>query len=969
MFKLYNAEKQFIRNVSDIAYTELKKESMLSNGDKQLSFQYFGKYTDILPEYYIETADDRYVVKEVRPQIAAVEYVCKLDLEALEAFTVPQFTAKDKTIFLAANQALLSTGWTCSVDQGIASKVRSVQQFNKTPYELLLKIRDAFMCEISFDSINKVVSFAETLGSDRGVYMRPELNLKDVSLALDSYDFYTRIIPRGEGGLDIKSVNGGVDYVENYQYSTKIRTLYWEDTSYTSAQALKDDAIAKLADLSKPKKSYSADVRDLAKLSNDYSILDYGLGDTVTIVDEPLGIKDTQRIVTITEYPDDPTRNTVELSNTVLTWEEYQERLSAAADAWEEISNADGSINGVYVHGVQSGDVVGVEVVVGESGETYTGDLQTAVNQMQSFIGGKIGTIETTYLQATMANIDTANINTAKIKDLFVQVGLIKDAVISGARITGYLDAVEVNAASITAGTLIADRIAIRGDTSSIVYALNNYGQLTSQEVNTVDGYILTNRTINADKIVAHSITANEITANNLVGANGWINLAQGTFNYGDVLVWDGAQLSVSGHVIANTGRIGGWNATKYALYAETTGSNGVTTTVALQNATIYADLDNCEIKTGDDRIIITALEDGDISMTDLKLMLMTPYTAPGFYMSGMISRSGAGQPTEFKASILVSVNDTETSYGSLTTGGLGPYGFGRSYPSPYPDKTLGARLAFSATGCNKGDTFTITFAMGPAQGYSSPIDWSFAEFKLPVGQIMGVIKDDNTIFGIGSDGALKAAAIEVQNTAPKVWIRSANRSIDFRVDSSKQAGIYDRLAGDWILRSKADGTVDVPHPFMAVGWADSSARRLVQSTTGDGGRVGYMSANSTGLSVRGQWGVSGSTYDNVVFPMPGSDIRIKSDIIKSDVDALDLIRRIAIMAFKRRGIYQPIGMIADWLEELDPRLAIGGGYNDDGSMNVKCVDTFYLQGYIVKALQELADQVQDLGGKRSWRS
>ena len=290
---------------------------------------------------------------------------------------------------------MIGTGWTCSVGSSISGKVRSVQQFNKTPFEILLKIRDAFMCEIKFDSKNKVVSFAEQYGSDRGVYLRPELNLVDVSLTLDSYEFYTRIIPIGADGLDIKSVNAGVEYVENYQYSSKIRTLYWEDTNYTDAQALKDDAIGKLADLSKPKRSYSASVRDLAKLSAEYDILDYDIGDTVTITDEPSGIRDKQRIVSITEYPEQPERNSVELSNTVLTWEEYQARLEAAANAWEDVSNADGSINGVYVHGVQADDVVKVQVDV--NGQTVERNLNQAVGIVQNDIDSvniRVGTVE-----------------------------------------------------------------------------------------------------------------------------------------------------------------------------------------------------------------------------------------------------------------------------------------------------------------------------------------------------------------------------------------------------------------------------------------------------------------------------------------------------------------------------------------------------------------------------------------------
>ena len=41
-------------------------------------------------------------------------------------------------------------------------------------------------------------------------------------------------------------------------------------------------------------------------------------------------------------------------------------------------------------------------------------------------------------------------------------------------------------------------------------------GQLVSAEVDTIDGYVLTERTITADKIVVHSITANELAAHTI---------------------------------------------------------------------------------------------------------------------------------------------------------------------------------------------------------------------------------------------------------------------------------------------------------------------------------------------------------------------------------------------------------------------------------------------------------------------
>lgn len=385
MFKLYDKSKTFLRMVGD--YKDMCIESELSNGDKTLSFTTHGKQTEIQNEYYIETDDDWFVVKEVKPTSSGAEYVAKLNLEELEANMIPSFSAKNVAAAQAAQAAVQGTGWTV---QSSLTKIRSVQQFKKTPYDLLMKIRDAFMCEIWFDTKSQIIHLEEQMGEDKGVYFRRELNLRSVNLSLDSYDYYTRIIPIGADGLRIN--NDGKDYVENYQYSNKIRTLIWEDSSYTDAEELKADAIKKLADLSKPIRSYSADVRDLARVSKQYSNLSFALGDTIHIVDEPNGIMDDQRIVKMRIFPDAPNSNTVELSNTVLTFDEMQRRLEAAASAWEDISNSDGSINGIYVHGIQVGDVVDIEVAINDgisSSET--------ISDMQDAIDGTLTSVEVLY--------------------------------------------------------------------------------------------------------------------------------------------------------------------------------------------------------------------------------------------------------------------------------------------------------------------------------------------------------------------------------------------------------------------------------------------------------------------------------------------------------------------------------------------------------------------------------------------
>lgn len=163
-------------------------------------------------------------------------------------------------------------------------------------------------------------------------------------------------------------------------------------------------------------------------------------------------------------------------------------------------------------------------------------DIKYATISSLEVVDGKIDNLETIaittnnlsakvadlgYLNADTAdlkyaNIELSNIDVANVGTFFANVGLIDRATIVDGHVTGFLDSVEVNANKITAGTLVADRILLKGSEDGLLYALNNLGELTSTTVDTLDGYVLTDRTINADKIVASSITANELDVDNI---------------------------------------------------------------------------------------------------------------------------------------------------------------------------------------------------------------------------------------------------------------------------------------------------------------------------------------------------------------------------------------------------------------------------------------------------------------------
>ena len=148
------------------------------------------------------------------------------------------------------------------------------------------------------------------------------------------------------------------------------------------------------------------------------------------------------------------------------------------------------------------------------SSAVITGKLDA--NQLSAEVA-KLG-----YLDASMANIDFANLNKANIGQLFANVGLISSATITDGHVTGYLDSVEVNANKITAGTLAVDRLLIKDSSGNYKMATyDSYGNLVTT---TIDGSVITERTITADHLVAGTITANEINMTNLVGNSAFIN-------------------------------------------------------------------------------------------------------------------------------------------------------------------------------------------------------------------------------------------------------------------------------------------------------------------------------------------------------------------------------------------------------------------------------------------------------------
>ena len=126
-----------------------------------------------------------------------------------------------------------------------------------------------------------------------------------------------------------------------------------------------------------------------------------------------------------------------------------------------------------------------------------TANIQDAAITRAQIADAAVGTAQIGLAAITQALIGAEAVGTTQIAD-----GSITDAKI-----------VELTANKINAGTLSVERLELVGSKKSVVYALNNTGDLVSQSVDTLDGDVLTERSITGDKIVANAITANEIAS------------------------------------------------------------------------------------------------------------------------------------------------------------------------------------------------------------------------------------------------------------------------------------------------------------------------------------------------------------------------------------------------------------------------------------------------------------------------
>lgn len=194
---------------------------------------------------------------------------------------------------------------------------------------------------------------------------------------------------------------------------------------------------------------------------------------------------------------------------------------------------------------------------------TYGAFADLTTNKL-SAIDATIKDLDTNKLSAEeadlkYANIDFSNIGQAAVEKIFSESGIIKDLIVSEGTITGELVGVTIKGDLIEGGTVIADKLVIKGE-DGLYYKLNTDGETieTEQtEYNSLDG----------KHILAQSITATKINVDDLVAFDATI----GGFNISDNSIYSGVKESVDnttrGVYLDNEGQIAFGDSNNFIKY------------------------------------------------------------------------------------------------------------------------------------------------------------------------------------------------------------------------------------------------------------------------------------------------------------------------------------------------------------------------------------------------------------------
>lgn len=283
----------FVIKQSNPAYTSIQELSTLVDDDGRI-----------------------YLVRKIDAGANDATVYAQLDVDVWKGRMMLGYTNGSATA-LATLNAVKPAGWTIVNRAGVIGR-RTVTG-NLTPYDVLMACIDTYGIYLRIDNDARTVAlYSQAPGNPSGAFATRQLNLRQINYkgTAEHTEFATRLYAFGKDGMTFASINGGMPYVDNFDYSTRVVCAIWEDERYTDKQSLLEDAQRKVDAMSVPARSYECDVIDLKAVDPDkYNYLDFGLLTVATLIDDVRDTAINYQVVERTVYPHYPERNKVVFSD------------------------------------------------------------------------------------------------------------------------------------------------------------------------------------------------------------------------------------------------------------------------------------------------------------------------------------------------------------------------------------------------------------------------------------------------------------------------------------------------------------------------------------------------------------------------------------------------------------------------------------------------------------------------------
>lgn len=312
---------------------------------------------------------------------------------------------------------LYGTGWktgTCDVEGTFDLETDQVDIYNN-----ILKVQEIWGGILVFDSLNKIVHHRDETKflPYSGYEVKYQKNMQSLE-KLHNNKIITKLCPLGEGGLNIKSINDGSEWLTNFKYTDSVLEGIENNPDITDQEQLKRWGERKLKDLCKPRKELTVQMVLLQKVKG-YELETLALNDIVDVINFQYSKDIEQLRVVDFEY------NIWDYSSAII---ELSDITLESTDIFKQNVSASNSIN----NGTLNSDRVVIYYKNGQSLSQTIKNIDETIVQTKSELSKADDEIKAS-VEQVITNVDNLNdeivSQSESLAEIKIEVGQITNKV------------------------------------------------------------------------------------------------------------------------------------------------------------------------------------------------------------------------------------------------------------------------------------------------------------------------------------------------------------------------------------------------------------------------------------------------------------------------------------------------------------------------------------------------------------